>query len=982
MRPHRLRCNAFGPFAGIVEVDLDLIGASGLFLLHGETGAGKTTLLDAMGFALYGSVPGERGKAGRLRSDHAAPQIRTEVCLEATVGGRRIRLTRSPQQERAKQRGTGTVTEPAKVLLEEQTPAGWRTISTRVGEADAEIRDLMGMSAEQFFQVVLLPQGAFAGFLRAGTTERGALLDKLFGTARFRFVEDWLAGRRLVTAREVETAREQVALVAARVAQAAGMVEPATIEPEWAPALLAEACRRRAVGQQVVDRCAQARDTARQLADQAAALASAQARRASLLGTAQELVEQEPGIATLRAECAAAERAAQVAAVLEQMDRRQRAVENAARARAGARDQLPATGLVRDLSEAELRVAAEQSRCRIGRLDALRAVAAALVDDERTEAAARADLADGARRQARLVESLTTLPVRRRQLIDRVAAGRAAAVRRPAALAEQLGLREAVADEQALTELEATLGQLREELLLARESAVALRDKAADVREARLDDVRFELASMLVAGDPCAVCGATFHPEPSQVRGERVTRDDEDTARLAYEDARRAVGELDSRLSATQVERDRLVVRLAGRSGAALRHELDAARGELIVLTPLVAGLPADERALRELDAEHLSLEQHRSGLDVAVREAGRRAEEAASRAGRAREQLAAQLEGARDLGAALASAAAVCERAECVLAAEAELLRAEHEQAATLLDAQQAATAADFPDVPAAVAAARPAGWRADSDQTVRKHDDAQAANTAALASAEVQVALAPAADVSGTSAAVAAADIALDEATVCAAAARSCADALEGLVPRLAAALAELAPAVDRARQARTLADLCNGAGANQLKMTLSSFVLAARLEQVAAAASVRLLRMTDGRYTLVHTDGAARGGARSGLGLLARDGWTGQDRDTSTLSGGETFLASLALALGLTDVVTAEAGGARIEALFIDEGFGSLDEDTLEQVMDVLDGLREGGRVVGLVSHVAELRARIPAQVQVRKTRTGSDVVLVGC
>jgi exonuclease SbcC len=138
-------------------------------------------------------------------------------------------------------------------------------------------------------------------------------------------------------------------------------------------------------------------------------------------------------------------------------------------------------------------------------------------------------------------------------------------------------------------------------------------------------------------------------------------------------------------------------------------------------------------------------------------------------------------------------------------------------------------------------------------------------------------------------------------------------------------------------------------------------------------------RLLRMTAGRYSLAHTDGR-RGGGRSGLGLLACDAWTGTDRDTSTLSGGETFMASLALALGLADVVTEEAGGTRIEALFVDEGFGSLDEETLEEVMNVLDGLREGGKCVGIVSHVAELRQRIPAQVRVRKTHTGSTVSIL--
>jgi exonuclease SbcC len=228
----------------------------------------------------------------------------------------------------------------------------------------------------------------------------------------------------------------------------------------------------------------------------------------------------------------------------------------------------------------------------------------------------------------------------------------------------------------------------------------------------------------------------------------------------------------------------------------------------------------------------------------------------------------------------------------------------------------------------------------------------------------------------------AVEAADAELSTATALLAQAESRRTSLERLAPSLGAAVDALAPLVETASAVRRLADLCAGQGQNALRMTLSAFVLAARLEEVAEAASVRLRRMTQGRYELVHTDGASRGGVRAGLGLLARDAWSGQDRDTATLSGGETFLASLALALGLADVVMAEAGGARIEALFVDEGFGTLDEETLDEVMDVLDGLREGGRVVGLVSHVSELRQRIPAQVEVRRGRSGSDLVLHGC
>jgi exonuclease SbcC len=172
--------------------------------------------------------------------------------------------------------------------------------------------------------------------------------------------------------------------------------------------------------------------------------------------------------------------------------------------------------------------------------------------------------------------------------------------------------------------------------------------------------------------------------------------------------------------------------------------------------------------------------------------------------------------------------------------------------------------------------------------------------------------------------------------------------------------------------------LARLAEGKSAdNRLRMSLSGYVLAARLEQVAVAAGERLAQMSSGRYTMVHRADAVTGRSRGGLTLRIVDAWTGTERDTATLSGGESFFASLALALGLADVVVAEAGGSLLETLFVDEGFGSLDDDTLDEVMGVLDGLRDGGRLVGVVSHVADLRQRIPAQVVVHKGRHGSTV-----
>lgn len=201
----------------------------------------------------------------------------------------------------------------------------------------------------------------------------------------------------------------------------------------------------------------------------------------------------------------------------------------------------------------------------------------------------------------------------------------------------------------------------------------------------------------------------------------------------------------------------------------------------------------------------------------------------------------------------------------------------------------------------------------------------------------------------------------------------------ALAGLLARLATHVNTLEPLEHAYRTVDHLHGLVSGTSpSNQLRMQLEAYVLAARLEEVVAAANTRLTRMSEHRYTLVHSDARASYGARSGLGLKITDAWTGKDRDTDTLSGGESFFASLSLALGLADVVTAESGGRALDTLFIDEGFGTLDEDTLHKVLDVLDSLRAHDRTVGVISHVPELRRRITHRLHVRKTTTGSTLV----
>lgn len=221
MRLHRLTLTAFGPFAGSHTVDFDELSAAGLFLLHGATGAGKTSVLDGVCFALYGGVPGSR-QGNRLRSDHAGQDTLTEVVLDLTVGSRRLEITRRPEQPRPKKRGSGWTMEKAVTLLREHTAGQWRALSKSHQEAGEELRQLIGMSREQFCQVVLLPQGEFATFLRATATERAALLGRLFDTRRFKAVEEWLRAERRAAEQRVAAGDGELLRLAERMGQAAG----------------------------------------------------------------------------------------------------------------------------------------------------------------------------------------------------------------------------------------------------------------------------------------------------------------------------------------------------------------------------------------------------------------------------------------------------------------------------------------------------------------------------------------------------------------------------------------------------------------------------------------------------------------------------------------------------------------------------------------------------------------------------------------
>ncbi len=955
MRLHRLRLTAFQAFAGGETVDFDALAEAGLFLLHGDTGAGKTTLLDAVCFALYGTVPGARARDARLRSDHADPATRTEVELELTLRERRLRIVRSPRQERPKRRGEGLTEEVHTCTVEQLVDDDWVTLAARPDEARAELGDLLGMSCEQFCQVVLLPQGEFATFLRADSGERQAVLERLFGTDRFTSVEHWLTDRRKAASAALADQGSVVRDLLSRAAQAAGVEPPAELDevPAWIGDLGVAA----QAGAATAAESATAARRARAAAD--AALTAGRelaARRARHAAATQELARWEaaaPARAAAAAELATARRAAPVAPLLA----------------ACAVDFPRIAGKSDRASAEELRARAGELRAVAGGLDVLVAVEERLARDE-AELYALARQADDAGARAQQATRALAQAVDDRASLD----GALLAARNAADSTERLAAeaQAAVARAQAATERDALTTEqqrARDHVRTATDAEQTTRATWLDVREARLAGMAAELAEGLATGEPCAVCGSVEHPTPAArslldaplAQQEQEAERAHARAAQARADAERTLADIEGKLAAARA--------VAGDAEAAqLATQATQLATERNATHATAAKLADAERALATLSLAVEGHEQQRRTAETT---------ETKARATHAERTAALAADRSR-IAQARAEHPTVAARATA-LRSEADSAEAHAATAEATARATDAAEQAGFPTLAAAREAIRDEAQQAALEQRIADFDTGLAERRASAGDPELQAAAAaPAPDLPTLEASAHATARADEEATRHDTLATQRLTALTALSEQLDDALEAHAPVAERERRVRELAALVDGSSAaNRLHMRLSAYVLAARLEEVAAAATLRLERMSDGRYQLVHTDERARGERRAGLELRIVDGWTGRERAPSTLSGGETFTASLALALGLADVVAAESGGSRLETLFVDEGFGTLDEDTLDTVLDVLDGLREGGRAVGIVSHVAELRQRIPAQVRVVKGRDGSRV-----
>ncbi|WP_040773632.1 SbcC/MukB-like Walker B domain-containing protein, partial [Rhodococcus rhodnii] len=627
-----------------------------------------------------------------------------------------------------------------------------------------------------------------------------------------------------------------------------------------------------------------------------------------------------------------------------------------------------------------LRAAVRSWTDELVRLDALAADEGRARDLARTVAAGTERL-DAIAREAEAVETeLAGLPERLARARADVDDARNAAATLDAASAA----REAAADRVSASEQwrarSAERAGVAEDVHRAEARHLDARAHRLDLTERRITGMAAELAAALVPGEPCGVCGAREHPEPAQPTGDPVT----DAQERAAVDAEKARAEEADAVRMRLAELDRALDVLAARGGDGDPSELadllataDAAladlrtrAGRLDELLARVAELDvADTRLtarLAELTAERATLTE-RIGSAETERE---RIAETLTRAAGDDGTVAAR----RTRVDALAVAGAN------LLEVRDDAVRAGERAVDATARAARLAAEAGFADLEAAGAAVRSADRR---DEIVAILDGARADEAAARAvlaedavreAAEIEV------DVAAAEAVAAAASRDAELAVAAASDAdRRVAD-LERYAAKLAAALTRLEPIRAEHDELAALADVVAGRGSNSRRMSLRSYVLAARLEEVAVAASSRLRRMSNGRYEFVHSDDAGPRGKRGGLGLDIRDDFTGVVRSAKTLSGGESFVASLSLALGLADVVAAESGGVVLDTLFIDEGFGTLDADTLDQVMAVLDELRDGGRVVGIVSHVDEMRQRIPNRLHVVHGRAGSTLEMI--
>ena len=1022
MKIRWLRITGIGPFAGTHTVDFSAFEDSGLFLLDGPTGAGKSTLIDAITFALYGDVARTKDASkDRLRSNHISDSDPSEADLVFEVATGIYRVTRTPAYtpagKKSQRNSKSTLT---RVVEDPDAPDGWRTvepIASGPRDVGYEIPRIVGLDKDQFLQTIVLPQGKFSQFLNATSDAREQILRDIFDTQIYvdftkALVDAAASSKRGIEERRVAaiSAFERVRALDDALSEDAHTDAPGSeeraAEAEEADQLDAGAEDASAVTRWAQDACnraheahaqtlhvadvatATAREASRALSE-GRALAEAQAEHTRVSAKLAELTAAEEAVASDRQRASQARRALAVApfdaAVTEASARLESAGDQVAALSPALGDEAcaqPAALTPEAVSALGERAQAERdeaSRTR-GSLEETLAVERSLPDLRAQIESLRSRREQALARIASIEAEREALPGRIEQATDALRLMRADADTLPEAASALRAINERLDASMQADLLRSALLGASDELREATATAKLANAAAADGHDLWIAQSASALARELEEDTPCPVCGSTEHPSPAPVAHGEITREQVAELDQARDRAENALRDAQARHQ-DLVRRIAQLNEVAGAPTPTLETERDRA-------AELVATLEALGPQIAEIEA---ALEQERVRLGGLTDSLASAREAAASLASTLQERESA-------LSAALARVDA--ERADFASLGERAAALDERAHRVALL----ARACADWDSARAAHVKARHSlaealeeqGLEADSwhslflplaqvealEARAAAHDKELFAVREALASERLtRAAAAPAPDLEALT------ETARKAEEDAAGAARA-SGILEQHCAQLDAARASLEQALDaleRAREQagpiRRLADIAMASGPENLAATpLSAWVLIARLEEVLAAANPRLAAISSGRYELASVPDDGTASRKSGLGLAIIDHDTDAMRSPRTLSGGETFYTSLALALGLADVVSAEAGGVELRTMFIDEGFGSLDSHTLSLVMAQLQALRSAGRTVGVISHVEEMATQIADQIQVRPLPEGGSTLSV--
>lgn len=999
---------AFGAFAERQEIDFDRLAEEGLFLIHGRTGAGKTTLLDAVVFALFGRAVGRERDS--LASHHAPIGTRPVVELEFTVADRRYRVTRSPKYlTRISRDGTPRFKDPSATLVR-LGPDGEEPIASRLSEVNDEIGRLIGLTHRQFTQVMLLPQGRFEQVLRARSDERQKLLETLFDTELYARASRWLEDRARETRDAAEESGRRLEEYVARADQRRIALGAAIADlrlPEqsdelrgqaWLDELVAIVERRSEAADRVLADARAAADAANEAHTAAQLAAQRWDRRAQATERLAALEAERNDIDDLTARLAELDEATALRDLVHAAHVAETALDTARIRRDDAvgdlnaaiaavarlddrfapisvpRDGRDVDGLDEVLDPIASLVATTRSR-----LESLAEAQAALRRADDAARVAADAVVDAERDVERLEQQLARARTDLEPLEAQAEALRPVAGSRDSLLARQpelLKRREAAAQAD---DLEARAEAAKS----AETAAIDAHQRAVDhlqaLRQRYLDGIAAELAEHLADGEACPVCGSSEHPSPAHRTDDAVRRHEVEAAEAAAVRAfeRREAATADHRTISERLAELRAI---AGRDASL--EELDARVAELDEqirrADDAIDTLDRITERTRQLEARIAELTTHRDAATqrlaaaraVLGTETERRAVAAA-----ALEELATGSD-PTTVEHDLAALAALDGALNAVRAEHTNVIRAETEARTAVTAADEAVAASSFPDrarVVELLRADKREGLRAAWTRRIaRWRADLDAAN-AVLGAPDLADLPSERPDTSLTAAA---AREAQERHGAAVAEATTLSQGLDDLRTNAERHRSEAGDFEELRRAAEVHAAVARRvAGKVAPKVSLQRWVLATYLEEICTFANQRLTTMTSGRYRLEVRTTPASGSAQGGLDLDVFDAHTSQVRDVSTLSGGETFQASLALALGVADTVSAHHGGVRLDALFVDEGFGSLDPESLQLAMDELDRLREGGRMVGVISHVTALRERIGFGVEVIPTPRGS-------